>query len=130
MSANLGAVRGSRSSGLGDCVDVSPCFGLEEHAHNVLGFREANLGVREHVVHALFMGATPTHLSKFDRVQATMERIGGFKTEPLATRREAALIALTLKQLDGDCWELLREYAHVHVLMTVTSWGSRQSSSV
>ena len=29
----------------------------------------------------LFMGATPTHLSKLhvDRVQATMERIGGFK---------------------------------------------------
>jgi len=47
----------------------------------------------------LFMGATPTHLSKLDRVQATMERIGGFKAEPLAARREAALIALTLKQL-------------------------------
>jgi hypothetical protein len=38
--------------------------------------------------------------------QATMERIGGFKAEPLAARREAALIALTLKQLDGDCREL------------------------
>jgi len=32
------------------------------------------------------------------RVQAT----DGFKAEPLAARREAALIALTLKQLDGD----------------------------
>ena len=26
-------------------------FGLEEHAHDVLGFREANLGVQEHFVH-------------------------------------------------------------------------------
>ena len=52
----------------------------------------------------MYMGATPTHLNKLDRVQATMERIGGFKTEPLA-----ALIALSLKQLDGDCREGLRE---------------------
>ena len=49
------------------------------------------------------MGATPTHLSKLYRVQATMGRIGGFKAEPLADRREGALIALTLKQLDGGC---------------------------
>ena len=62
----------------------------------------------------LFMGAKPTHLSKLDRVQATMERIGGFKAEPLAARREAALTALTLKQLDGDCRELLREYVLLH----------------
>ena len=46
-----------------------------------------------------------------DRVQETMERIGGFKAEPLAARREAALIALTLKQLVGDCRELLQKYA-------------------
>ena len=65
------------------------------------------------------MGATPTHLSKLDRVQATMERLGGFKAEPLAARREAALIALTLKQLDGDCRELLREYAPVLVTVKV-----------
>ena len=26
-------------------------FGLKEHAHDVLGVHEANLGVREHVVH-------------------------------------------------------------------------------
>ena len=29
----------------------------------------------------LFMGATPTYLSKLDRVQATMKRIGGFKPD-------------------------------------------------
>ena len=61
----------------------------------------------------LFMGAKPTHLEKLDRVQAlaTMERIGGFKAQPLADRREAALIALSFKQLDGECREGLREYA-------------------
>ena len=50
-----------------------------------------------------------------------MERIGGFKAEPLAARREAALIALTLiqKQLDGDCRELLREYAPILVIVKV-----------
>ena len=41
----------------------------------------------------LFMGAKPTHLSKSGRVQATMERVGGFKAGPLA-----ALIALTLNR--------------------------------
>ena len=33
--------------------------------------------------------------------------------------REAALVALTLKQLDGDCRELLREYAPVLVTVKV-----------
>ena len=57
------------------------------------------------------MGAKPTHLEKLNRVQATMERIGGFKAQPLAGRREAALVALSFKQLDGECREGLREYA-------------------
>ena len=48
-----------------------------------------------------------------------MERIGGSKAEPLAAHREAALIALTLKQLDGDCRDLLREYAPVLVTVKV-----------
>ena len=34
-----------------------------------------------------------TFEEKLDRVQATMERIGGFKAEALAARREAALVA-------------------------------------
>ena len=59
------------------------------------------------------MGAIPTHLNKLDRVQATTERIGGFKAEPLAARREAALIALSLKQLGGDYREGLRDFAPV-----------------
>ena len=52
-------------------------------------------------------------------MQETMERIGGFKAEPLAARREAALIALTLKQLAGDCSELLQECAPVLVTVKV-----------
>ena len=39
--------------------------------------------------------------------------------EPLAARREAALIALTLKQLGGDCRELLREHAPILVTVKV-----------
>ena len=52
----------------------------------------------------LFMGATPTHLSKLGRVQTTMERIGGVKAGPLAARREAALITLTLDNV-GATWK-------------------------
>ena len=42
-----------------------------------------------------------------------MKRIGGFKAEPLAARREAALMALSLKQLEGDCREGLRDFVPV-----------------
>ena len=75
------------------------------------------------------MGAKPTHLEKLDRVQRTMERIGGFKAEPLAARREAALIALTLKQLDGDCREGLRNYAPVlhNVELSCSKENSRRA---
>jgi hypothetical protein len=77
----------------------------------------------------LFMGAKPTHLEKLDRVQRTMKRIGGFKAEPLAARREAALIALTLKQLDGDCREGLRNYAPVlhNVELSCSKENSRRA---
>ena len=68
------------------------------------------------------MGAKPTHLEKLERVQATMGRIGGFKAQPLADRREAALIALSFKQLDGECREGLREYAPLlHVVKLLTA---------
>jgi hypothetical protein len=49
-----------------------------------------------------YMGAAATHLAKLDSIQAAAERIGGFKmTESLGTRREAALLGLTFKLLDG-----------------------------
>ena len=56
----------------------------------------------------MYMGAGSPH-----RVQTTMKRIGGFKAEPLAARREAALMALSLKQLEGECREGLRDFVPV-----------------
>ena len=109
---------GSRTSGTTSCKegkDESRCnskdgslFGLEEHAHDVLGFREANLGVREHVVHG-------SHTHALEQVGSSTSDDGTDWRLQGAGRREAALIALTLKQLDGDCRELLREYGPVLV---------------
>ena len=67
---------------------------------------------------------TYAHLEKLVRAQRAMERIGGFKAEHLAARREAALIALTLKLLDGDCRE---GFNCVITLLycTVWPWNSR-----
>ena len=48
-----------------------------------------------------------------------MGRIRGLKAEHLAARREAALIALSLEQLDGDCREGLRDFAPVLVIVKV-----------
>ena len=41
------------------------------------------------------------------------------KAEPLADRREVALIALSYKQLDGDCREGLHVFAPVLVIVKV-----------
>ena len=49
-----------------------------------------------------YMVAAPTHLQKLDRIQAAAERLGGFKVEPLEARRDASLIGLIFKLLDGD----------------------------
>ena len=81
----------------------------------------------------LFMGAKPTHLEKLDRVQATMERIGGFKAQSLANRRDAALIALSFSNWRVDCTVLQatgREYApllHTVKLTDGKSLNSRHS---
>ena len=48
-----------------------------------------------------WMGAAQSHLSKLDRIQASAERIGGFKVESLGCRREAAAMSIALKLLDG-----------------------------
>ena len=48
-----------------------------------------------------WMGAAQSHLSKLDRIQASVERIGGFKVESLECRREAAAMSIALKLLDG-----------------------------
>ena len=57
-----------------------------------------------------WMGAAPTHLVKLDRVQDTMQRIGGFKVETLQSRREAAAVAFGLKLLSGSCKGVLNKH--------------------
>ena len=49
-----------------------------------------------------YMAAAPTYLHTLDRVQAAAERIGNFTMEPLQDRRDASLIGLNFKILDGD----------------------------
>ena len=59
--------------------------------------------------------------------QATMERIGGLKAEPLTARREVARIALSLKQLGGDCREGLRDFAPILVNVKVPEANIQRS---
>jgi len=49
-----------------------------------------------------YMAGAPTHLQKLDRIQIAAEKIGGFKLESLESRRDASLIGLLFKLLDGD----------------------------
>ena len=50
-----------------------------------------------------FMGAGKSHLEKLDRIRRPAERIGNFKLESWHTRREASLLSLIFKLLDGSC---------------------------
>ena len=58
-----------------------------------------------------FMGAASCHLEKLDRIQRSAERIGNFKLESLQSRRQASLMSLTFKLLDGACREPLQVLA-------------------
>ena len=57
-----------------------------------------------------FMGADKVHLAKLDQIQKTAMRIGNFKAEPLAQRREAAAVALTCKLLSDRGRGILKEF--------------------
>ena len=48
-----------------------------------------------------YMIAAPSTLQKLDRVQAAAEKLGGFKVESLEARRDASLVGLLFKLLDG-----------------------------
>lgn len=48
-------------------------------------------------------------------MQAMIDRIGGFKAESLADRRKVPLVALQLKQPQGDCREGLRDFVRALV---------------
>ena len=52
--------------------------------------------------HVSFRGAAVSHLNKLDVIQDRCSKIGGFELESLASRRDASLIGLVLKLLDGD----------------------------
>ena len=57
-----------------------------------------------------YMIAAPSTLKKLDRVQAAAEKLGEFKVESLESRREASLIGLTFKLLDGKGRGQLNDY--------------------
>ena len=46
--------------------------------------------------------AATTHLQKLDRIQRAAEKLGNFKVGSLESRRDASLIGLLFKLLDGD----------------------------
>ena len=58
-----------------------------------------------------YMIAAPTHLAKLDRVQVVTEKLGGFSVKPLCERRDASLIGLMFKLLDGDGRGQLHDFA-------------------
>ena len=47
------------------------------------------------------MIAAPSTLQKLDQVQAAAAKLGGFKVESLEARRDASLVGLLFKLLDG-----------------------------
>ena len=49
-----------------------------------------------------YMMAATTHLQKLDRIQRAAEKLGNFKVESPESRRDASLIGLLFKLLDGD----------------------------
>jgi len=74
-----------------------------------------------------FMGAAPTHLDKLDAIQRRAERVGRFEVESLASRREAAAVAFTLKLLDGGCRGMLKHM--VPTLVDNSNCGKRARDS-
>ena len=59
---------------------------------------------------AMYMSACPSHLAKLDKIQLAAERMGSFKLESLASRREVAALNLSFKLLDGTQKGSLHEF--------------------
>ena len=57
-----------------------------------------------------WMGTAQTHLDKLDRIQASAQKIGGFKIESLQCRREAAAVAFALKLMSGGARGELKNF--------------------
>ena len=58
----------------------------------------------------LMMGASPTQLSRLDRMQHLAEQLCSTQFTPLEKRRHAAAIGLLCKFLDGTCREYLQRF--------------------
>ena len=77
------------------------------------------------------MGAAPVHLDKLDAIQRRAARVGRFEMESLASRREAAAVAFTLKLPDGGCRGVLKQMtsATVPTLVDNSNRGKRTRDS-
>ena len=58
----------------------------------------------------VYMGAADSTKEKLDRVQHAAAKMGQFEVESLGSRRQAALIGLVFKLLDGDGRGMLNEF--------------------
>jgi hypothetical protein len=80
----------------------------------------------------LYMGAADSHLAKLDRVQASAERMCGFKMESLGSRRDAAAFSLAVKMLCGKCRGVLNDFTpqlyHIPECTNSTRNSTRSSS--
>jgi hypothetical protein len=76
----------------------------------------------------MYVAAANSHLVSLDRVQCAAQRLGGFQVEPLAARREAAVLSFGLKLLDDAVVRPLQQFKPKVVLLPVTSLRSRLCS--
>jgi hypothetical protein len=73
----------------------------------------------------LYVAAAPSHLASLDRVQRAAQRLGGFEVEPLAARRDAAVLSFALKLLDYAVVRPLWQFMPKLVLLPVSRLRSR-----
>ena len=102
-------------------VKLAAIFRLKQHldSHNLESMYKAFVRSSIEYGNLEYLSAAQTHTRKLDRIQASAEKLGGFKVESLSSRREAALIGFIMKLLDGDGRGALNEftpelYTHKH----------------
>jgi hypothetical protein len=78
----------------------------------------------------LYMGAADSHLAKLDRIQASAERMCGFKMESLSSRRDAAAFSLAVKMLSDKGRGVLNDFTPqlYHIPESTNSTRTRSSS--
>ena len=73
----------------------------------------------------LYVAAAPSHLASLDRVRRAAQRLGGFEVEPLAARRDAAVLSFALKLLDYAVVRPLWQFMPKLILLPVSRLRSR-----